>query len=248
MSRDKLWQLTKLYDCHFLEGRAQSAPQVRPGASGKVTMAEADATLSAVELDRQPGEGCEEGIESWMPHNVLSQEQLDEQFPPLQAPEAEEPEDLEQDAGDAVYKHGMAIAASIVTDMNRYGRIRSKTKMREVVEGHDNKRDGPGEHPIQGIPVETHQREVLSYVNESDEQNEPNYSACGALHRRDHTAHGPSGAGVRVCAGVVRSHQRMAMLWPGSAPLSASRDVGSTLPGLQCGGAPGAPGSPGPVQ
>ncbi len=105
--------------------------------------------------------------------------------------------------------------------------------MREVVEGHANKRDGPGEHPIQGIPAETHQREVLSYVNESDEQNEPNYSACGALHRRDHTAHGPSGAGVSVCAGVVRSHQRMATLWPGRAPLSASRDAGSTLPGLQ---------------
>ena len=52
---------------------------------------------------------------------------------------------------------------------------------------------------------------------------------CG----RGHTAHGPSGAGVRVCAGVIRSHQRMAMLWPGRAPLSASRDVGSTLPGLQ---------------
>ncbi len=52
---------------------------------------------------------------------------------------------------------------------------------------------------------------------------------CG----RGHTAHGPSGAGVSVCAGVVRSHQRMAMLWPGRAPLSASRDVGSTLPGLQ---------------
>ena len=248
LSRDKLWQLTQLYDCHFLEGRAQSAPQVRSGASGRVTMAEADATLSAVEPDSQQGEGCEEGIESWMPHNTLSREQLDEQFPPLQAPEAEEPEGLEQDAGDDVYRHGMTIAASIVSDMNQYGRIRSKRKMQELMEGHENRKEGPGEHPLQGIPVENTQREVLSCISRSDEKNEPNHCACGALHRRGHTAHGPSGAGVRVCAGVVRSHQRMATLWPGSAPLSASRGVGSTLPGLQYGGAPGAPGSPGPVQ
>ncbi len=211
LSRDKLWQLTKLYDCHFLEGRAQSAPQVRSGASGRVTMAEADATLSAVEPDSQQGEGCEEGIESWMPHNILSREQLDEQFPPLQAPEAEEPEGLEQDAGDDVYKHGMTIAASIVSDMNQYGRIRSKRKMQELMKGHENRKEGPGEHPLQGIPVENTQREVLSCISKSDEKNEPNHCACGALHRRGHTAHGPSGAGVSVCAGVVRSHQRMAM-------------------------------------
>ncbi len=161
LTREKLQQLTKLYDCHFLEGRAQSAPQMRPGASGKVTMAEAEDGISAVNSSDQRsydrpgehplqgipaealaahGEEGDEGIESWMPHKVFDKEELDERFPSLRAPEAEDLEDPQQDEGDAIYTHGMAIAADIVKDMSRYGRIRSRQKMREVVkdvEDHD---------------------------------------------------------------------------------------------------------------
>ena len=40
ITRDKLMELVKLYDCTYLDGRPESAPQMRRGMSSKVTMAD----------------------------------------------------------------------------------------------------------------------------------------------------------------------------------------------------------------
>ncbi len=255
LTREKLQQLTKLYDCHFLEGRAQSAPQMRPGASGKVTMAAAEDRISAVNPSDQRtydrpgehplqgipaealaahGEEGDEGIESWMPHKVFDKEELDERFPSLRAPEAEDLEDPQQDEGDAIYTHGMAIAADIVKDMSRYGRIRSRQKMREVVkdvEDHD-----PSQNNNNG--------EVTSTTKK---KNEPNNYACGALRERPHRARTFRGRSARMrgCGPVASTD--------GHAVARESSPVGVPRrrlypPGATDGGAPGAPGSPGPVQ
>ena len=47
ISKERLEKLVELYDCHFREGRAQSAPARRTGLSEKVTIAEADARVQS---------------------------------------------------------------------------------------------------------------------------------------------------------------------------------------------------------
>ena len=48
ISKQRLEKLVELYECHFGEWRAQSAPATRTGASEKVTIAEADARAQSV--------------------------------------------------------------------------------------------------------------------------------------------------------------------------------------------------------
>ena len=61
LSKARLVKLTALYDCRFTEGRAESAPFTRTGASSKVTIAQADRSLGGL---------CdtEAGLKFSMPH------------------------------------------------------------------------------------------------------------------------------------------------------------------------------------
>ena len=59
ISRQRLESLITLYGCRYLDGRAESAPLVKQGASSRTTMAQADDALANVEDD--DGSGAYDG-------------------------------------------------------------------------------------------------------------------------------------------------------------------------------------------
>jgi hypothetical protein len=96
LSRERLEALVKLHGCQYIGGRAESAPKAREGASTKATMA--SATVGAIDdHERQP----------IMPHNALTQEELDRDYPSIAPPEADQLDDIANDTGDKVFQAGM---------------------------------------------------------------------------------------------------------------------------------------------
>ena len=59
-----------------------------------------------------------------MPHNSLSQEQLDLLYPAVTAPQEVDDPDLNQDNHDAIFRSGMDVAHGVARDMVAYGRTR----------------------------------------------------------------------------------------------------------------------------
>jgi len=124
LSRERLEAFVKLHGCEYIGGRAESAPQARGGASSKTTMASASAdnyvvgTLSGHE--RQP----------IMPHNELSQEALDREYPSLVAPEDDQLDDIANDSDDKVFQAGMREVEKIRQTMKTQGRRKETTQGR----------------------------------------------------------------------------------------------------------------------
>ena len=130
LSRDQFLDLVKRYDCQYRDGRAESAPQLRTGTSSKITMASSN--VNAVDEDEEELKAEEEtaGTKPWMPHLMLTEDELDAQFPSLEVPEDDGLEDPNQDDDDAMLQHGMSIAREIADGMLRNGRTR-----RDCVDG-----------------------------------------------------------------------------------------------------------------
>ena len=115
ISRQRLSDLVSLYGCRYLGGRAESAPLTRKGASGKVTMADAE---------RMIGNATGDDAAPVMPHLDLGQDELDAQYPPLQAPAEQHLEDLEDDHNDCVYQAGLKVASEVTRETQEFGRRR----------------------------------------------------------------------------------------------------------------------------
>ncbi len=126
ISRDKMLQLVKLYDCEYRDGRAASAPQLRKGGSNKVTMAEADAELHHTEHLADGLASEQEGPRgiARMPHTEMGRAQLDLLFPDIMAPPDEGLDDIARDSDDGTLQTGIRIAEKIAEGMARYGRTR----------------------------------------------------------------------------------------------------------------------------
>lgn len=128
ISRQRLEGLVALFSCKYLGGRATSAPQVRRGDTTRMTMANADKDLGAVDgvAAAQSAEGAAAAVETSpiMPHLVYSQEELDQLYPGLEAPEDECLIDLQDDRTDGVYQHGLAVAEKIKKETLAQGRRR----------------------------------------------------------------------------------------------------------------------------
>ena len=106
LTREKLMQLTGLFDCRFSGGRAAAAPQTRTTAGIKGTLAEVHALEECTPI---------------MPHRVYEREALDELYPPLAVADAV---DDEEDEVDPVLAHGMEIVEDIVDRAVNFGRRR----------------------------------------------------------------------------------------------------------------------------
>ena len=65
-----------------------------------------------------------------MPHLAFSSTELDKYHPALEAPEAVDDPDLDEQAPDPVYEHGLAIAADIEKAMVELGRTRREAEVR----------------------------------------------------------------------------------------------------------------------
>ncbi len=119
-SRQRLDTLIDLFGCRYLDGRAASAPHVKQGDSGRVTMAEADRRVRGDNINEVEAE-MEATI---MPHLAFEQKDLDQKYPPLQAPDEDQLDDLQEDSHDTVLKTGMAIARKIRDQGQAHGRRR----------------------------------------------------------------------------------------------------------------------------
>ena len=117
ISRQHLEELVSLYGCKHLEGRADSAPLLRKGASSRMTMADAAGEIANI----QPG-AHQRGPCAAMPHVGKTGAELDESYPSLASPEEDELEDVADDRADAVYQHGLAIAETIRRESQEHGR------------------------------------------------------------------------------------------------------------------------------
>ena len=96
-------------------------------------MAQAGEELDNVEEGQAEGHGsgaesqhttCHGSAAAYMPHNDLTQEELDERHPSLVPPEDEQLDDLVDDRGDVVYQKGLRIADGIRSETSLQGRIR----------------------------------------------------------------------------------------------------------------------------
>ncbi len=129
LTRERLMGLTKLFGLEFRGGRAASAPQTRVSASTKATLAEVMAVGNGHESKGEP--------DPIMPHLNYSKADLDEIHPPIEAVEAvdnDEPDD------DALLNEGVKVAKEIVEQASSFGRRRMQ---REVGYG----------QPARGAPI-----------------------------------------------------------------------------------------------
>jgi hypothetical protein len=134
LSKERLEKLTALYDCHFKGGRAETAPQTRTAASDKRTIAEADSAVAAV----QEHEPC-------MPHNLLTTQQLQEQYPSLEAVEDLDLPDLSKLEDEQLYSAGMRVVQDILREMSEVGRTRRQggtSEDKKPGEKTENKKNG----------------------------------------------------------------------------------------------------------
>ena len=142
LSKPRMDMLVAIHGCEYVGGRAESAPQVRKGASDKFTLA--DSELNVTESA---------GPAVCMPHLELTQEVLDERFPSLTVPAEEELDDsLAElaDRRDPVYQHGLAIAQKIADDMRASGRTRRATAPMSPISGPP----GPAKSAQRSTPVD----------------------------------------------------------------------------------------------
>ena len=115
LSRERVEGLTKLYDCYFRDGRADSAPALRTGESQKQTLAKAATTSSSVHsLVAAP----------YMPHNLFSKEELDREYPSLEVVDDLPLQDLTRLEDDKLYSAGMKVVQQILREMAVIGRTR----------------------------------------------------------------------------------------------------------------------------
>ena len=83
-TRQKLEHLVKLFNCHFVEGRPESAPQLRRGEGVRNTLATSG--VGALTEQEEDSEGLADII---LPHVAWHGNELDERYPSVQVPQEE---------------------------------------------------------------------------------------------------------------------------------------------------------------
>ena len=137
ISKERLENIVELYDCHFREGRLQSAPATRTGASEKVTIddaharAQSDCLKGRSRKNGAPGRGDAKGLNSVgggcgprMPHNEFEPSELDMLYPSLEAVEDLRLDDFTRLEDEGLYSAGMVVVQAILRDMATTGRTR----------------------------------------------------------------------------------------------------------------------------
>jgi len=134
LTRDKLMELVDLFDCKFVNGRAESAPALRREAGSKKTMASYDGATGETEkvdvevenvvntVDNDQAEQPEGEQRPCFPHLQLDRRELDKSYPSLEAPS-----DFDTPNGEAAeptLEAGLKVASSIATAMKVHGRTR----------------------------------------------------------------------------------------------------------------------------
>ena len=119
LTRERLINLTGLFECEFKSGRAESAPKVRETSVQKLTMAD------VIALAEEGKEEESADTKPIMPHRVYDEAALNYLYPSL---EAVEPVDDEDDIPDPLLERGLEVAKEIIRDAEDHGRRRRPQK------------------------------------------------------------------------------------------------------------------------
>jgi hypothetical protein len=133
LAKERILELVKILGCKYEHGRPEAAPALRAGQRSGVSMADAEeqgltAEIEAVELTLPV-----------MPHLALSEEELDELYPALNAPDEPDDSDHEKESNDVTLTAGLKIAKEIANDMAVLGRTRREGDVREQSMSKDSK-------------------------------------------------------------------------------------------------------------
>ena len=126
LTRERLIDLSKLYELEYRGGRAASAPTTRKSTGTRATMAEIHTMTSTTNatLDQQQLNDPTTDSAPIMPHRICKPEQLDREYPSIEAVDAvdgdEEPRDL-------LLEEGERVAREIMEQANSVGRKRIST-------------------------------------------------------------------------------------------------------------------------
>ncbi len=113
LTRERLIGLTRLFELEFRGGRAASAPQTRESTGTKATLAEVMALGGGHDSQGEPS--------PVMPHKIHSLEELNRLYPSIEAVEAADNDEIEDDA---LLAEGLKIAKDIVEQASSFGRRR----------------------------------------------------------------------------------------------------------------------------
>jgi len=127
LSKERVLDLVRLLDCHFLDGRASAAPTMREGTSTKRTMADAEARGLTGSVD-------DDFAIPVMPHLCMDTAQLERSYPSMAAPQAVDDPDLQSDDLDVTLQCGYSIARDIAETMDELGRARAHGRRRTAIE------------------------------------------------------------------------------------------------------------------
>ena len=119
LTRERMRGLVGLFDCSFRGGRAESAPQTRVVGDERVIMAEAHSVCAATISTTAPGQARVASVhasndETIFPHIVYGEDELNELYPSITAPEAVDAEDPQDQARDPVLEAGLRCARDLV--------------------------------------------------------------------------------------------------------------------------------------
>ncbi len=124
LTRERLMDLTKLFDCNFTDGRAATAPRLRTTPSSKTTMADAaDPRYNVLAVMRGDCEDEEEPGELLFPHLAFSEDVLNKMYPSLTASE-QLAGDICVEQHDDLLEEGMKRVDELVQACQEQGRKR----------------------------------------------------------------------------------------------------------------------------
>ena len=119
LTRERLIDLSKLYELEFRGGRATSAPATRKSTGTRPTMAEVHSMTETASRDDATHDATHD--RPIMPHRIFSQDELDARYPSIEAVEAVDEDEKEQDP---LLQEGERIAKQIMEQANAVGRKR----------------------------------------------------------------------------------------------------------------------------
>ena len=130
LTRERLMKLVSLFECAYLGGRAESAPMMRTNPSTRTTMAE----MNNINGDGDGGTGGHDTQPApVMPHKTLTEQQLDDNYPPLTVPDDDD-RDYDEGDEDKMLQEGSRIAEGIAADAKEHGRRKKVGGVAGVVE------------------------------------------------------------------------------------------------------------------
>ena len=169
LSQERIGKLVDLFGCRYRDGRAQSAPKLRTGASSRKKIAEADGDGEVNTLKPEDTAGSA----ARMPHLELTPEQLKAEYPSLEVPQDLDFDDLHALEDDGLYQAGMVVVQQILRAMATTGRTRrggaAPTATQQSTTPHDHNTTQPQDNTTSRTINDTKGTATMSPIRNSVE-------------------------------------------------------------------------------